>query len=123
LRHPDHAEERVAEHLAVSLWTALEVFVESVFVEMCKVSDLTNERLRSVKVSIVDYSKLSEDERFGLIWNQLGAEGGSGVDGFDRVLGHVGVSVDVSALAPWKTPTSRGASIDNAWVRAGKSSR
>lgn len=92
--------ERVGTLAAVGILTAVEVYVEDVFVEVCSHVDLPTEpRIRKVKVPLAEFTKSDEPERFRILWNRIESPERDGVDKWDDILKLVGVSVNVETLS------------------------
>lgn len=103
---------RAEFHAVVTFWAALEVLMEDVFAEVCSCIDITSiERLAKVRISIAEFSQLSEMERYRLLWDRIETKSGeAAVERWDDIFGLLGMKVDVSVLEPiaqWHTPDNK----------------
>jgi hypothetical protein len=99
--------DRISQHIAIGLWTALEVHAEDVFVLRCMsaTDPIDLERFAGLRVRFSDFMSLSDEERWRLAWGQLDVSwtqrdlpGRHPIDRYDKIFGSVGITVDVMRI-------------------------
>jgi hypothetical protein len=98
----NRGKQRVSLHIAIGLWSALEVHVEDLFVYLCTHdrSPVSAEHFGGLRVRVSEFMPLDEDERWRLIWNRSETPPGKrGVDRYDALFERHGVKVDSEADA------------------------
>jgi hypothetical protein len=113
---PLHGHDRMAEPMVIGMWSALEVYVEDVFILYCSTATLTPEQLPNVRVKAAEFMTLPDEERWRIIWHRaLENNQGSAVDRWDAIFSKLGLRIGFEVL---DVPGSEYILMDGEAVRA-----
>jgi hypothetical protein len=110
-----HGHDSMSEHLVIGMWSALEVYVEDVFILYCSTASLTPEQLTNVNVKAAELTLPNDEERWRIVWKRADqANRGSPVDRWDAIFGKLGISIGFEVL---RVPGSEYILMDGKTVR------
>jgi hypothetical protein len=90
--------ERATEQMVVAIWSAFEIYVEDVFVLLCMAGAIADEDLPNVRIRIVEFMALNDEERWRRVWNnaeKTDKKDKSAVRHYELVLENLGIKVNI----------------------------
>lgn len=118
----ERGKSSVYQHMAVSLWAALEAYLEDLWVEAAqRVSIDGASPLAKVKASIIELQGLTESERYRKLWHDAPTEKVYGVDRYRKVFDLIAITISVESILArgQDVPrTAAGVPATDEWVRA-----
>lgn len=115
----ERGQERATQHMLVSLWAALETYVEDLWIEAARQIDVDrSSRLGKVKASIIELRELSETEQYRKLWEGVETQA-YGIDRYSSVYVMLGIEVTVANIKAFETTiptTGAGTPATDEWM-------
>lgn len=118
----DRGQARATQHMVVSLWAALESYVEDLWVEAAPLIAIDRtSKLSKVRASIIELRDLSETEQYRRLWEGVETPKVYGIDRYSSVYGMLGIEVTVGNITAFQQTipaTESGARSTDEWMLA-----
>jgi hypothetical protein len=119
----ERGHARATQHMLVSLWAALESYVEDLWIEAATLIAIDSaSKLGRVKASIIELRELSDTEQYRRLWEGVETSKVFGIDRYQSVYEMLGIEITIRNIKEFQLTmptTGSGAPATDEWMLAG----